>query len=244
MPARLYVVPASHPCAAVMGALDRKRVDYRVINLVPVFHKAHQKLRFGGKGTVPGIVFEDGRKLLGSREIIAELDRRYPEPRLVSDDPRVQEAEAWGEEVLQPLVRRLAWQALSRDAKAQASYTEGVRLTPPVPAFMAAMSAGLVGWAERRLNAATDEAARADLVNLPGHLDRIDSWLAAGVLGGEQVTSADLQIAASLRLLMTLGDVEPLVAARPCGDYARRLFPQESGHVRAGALPPEWLPSA
>ena len=41
---------------------------------------------------------------------------------------------------------------------------------------------------------------RDDLAALPGMLQRIDDWIADGVLGGEQLNAADLQIAASLRL--------------------------------------------
>ena len=53
MTAKLYVVPASHPCATVAAALDLKGLPYRRVELAPAFHKLHQKLRFGGRGTVP-----------------------------------------------------------------------------------------------------------------------------------------------------------------------------------------------
>jgi glutathione S-transferase len=241
MSARLYVVPASHPCFAVAKALDLKGVPYETTNLVPVFHKVHQKARFGGAGSVPGIRFEDGAKLLGSRAIVAELDRRYPEPQLKTGGERAEEAEAWGDEVLQSLVRRIVWQALSRKTSAQASYAEGLRLTPPVPGFMAKLSGGMVGWAERRINASTEPAARADLANLPSHLDRVERWLEEGVLGGEPVNAADLQIASGLRLLTTLDDLAPMLAGRPADAYARRVFPVYQGRTPAGALPAEWL---
>jgi glutathione S-transferase len=242
MSARLYVVPASHPCFAVSKALDLKGISYETTNLLPVFHKVHQRLRFGSPGSVPGLRFEDGEKLLGSRAILRELDRRVPSPALVTGGEKAEEAETWGDEVLQSLVRRIVWQALSRDTNAQLSYLAGLKLTPPVPAFMAKLSGGMVGWAERKINASTDSAARADLASLPGHLDRIDAWLAEGVLGGESPSAADLQIASSLRLLLTLDDVVPMFEGRPSADYARRVFPDYPGHTPAGALPQEWLP--
>ena len=33
---KLYVVPASHPCAAVEAALALKRVDYKRVELLPL----------------------------------------------------------------------------------------------------------------------------------------------------------------------------------------------------------------
>jgi glutathione S-transferase len=109
---------------------------------------------------------------------------------------------------------------------------------------MAKLSGGMVAWAERRINKAGEGAVRADLVNLPRHLDRIDRWLEEGVLGGEAPTAADLQVAAALRLLLTVGDLAPLIDARPAGAYARRVFPRYPGHVPAGALPAAWLPAS
>src|SRR5688500_1074913 len=244
MPARLYMLPASHPSNAAAKALEIKGIPFETIYLVPVFHKAHQKIRFGGKGTVPGVVFEDGRKVMGSRAIVRAAEEIRPEPRLLSDDPRVTEAEEWGDEVLQALVRRLIWQALSRDTAAQLTYAEGLKLLPPVPRPMAKLSGGMVGWAERKLNSATDAAARADLANLDSHLDRVNRWLDEGVIGGEQFNAADLQIASGLRLMLTSGDLAPLVERHAAAGYARRVFPDYPGHVPAGALPKEWLPSA
>ena len=244
MPARLYVVPASHPSNAVAKALEIKGIPFETTYLVPVFHKLHQKIRFGGKGTVPGIVFEDGRKLLGSRAIIRALEEMRPDPPLLSDDRRVAEAEEWGDEVLQSVVRRVFWQVLTHDTSALLSFSEGVKLTPPTPRPVARLAGGMVTWGERKINAATAENARADLANLPSHLDRVDRWLAEGVLGGEQVNAADLQIAAGIRLMLTAGDLAPLIEGRPCADHARRVFPSYPGHVPAGALPADWLPSA
>jgi glutathione S-transferase len=244
MPARLYVVPASHPSNAAAKALEMKGIPFETTYLVPVFHKLHQKLRFGGKATVPAVIFEDGRKVMGSRAIVRAAEEMRPEPRLLPDDARVREAEEWGDEVLQSVVRRVMWQALSRDTSALLSYSEGMRLTPPVPPLMAKLSGGMVTWGERRINSASDAAARADLANLPAHLDRVDRWLSEGVLGGEQLNAADLQIAAAIRLMLTSGDLAPMIEDRPSAGYARRVFPVYPGHVAAGALPAEWLPSA
>jgi glutathione S-transferase len=241
---KLYVVPASHPCAAVERALQLKGLPYDRVDLLPLAHVVHQRVVFGRR-TVPGLKLADGEKVVGSRTILRVLDRLEPEPPLVPADPelraKVEAAEAWGDEVLQPIGRRLVWPALRRGGRAITSYSEGANL--PVPVSVAALSSGVVSRLECLLNRASDEAAAADLAALPGHLDRIDAWIAEGVLGGEAINVADLQIGSTLRLLTTLGDVSPLIDGRAAGALAVRLFPSYPGSVPAGTFPASWLPA-
>ena len=84
MAATLYAVPASHPCAAVEKALQLKGIEYRRVDIPPVAHKAVQKALFG-RGTVPGLRL-DGRKIIGSREIMRALEDAVPEPPLLPAD--------------------------------------------------------------------------------------------------------------------------------------------------------------
>ena len=60
--------------------------------------------------TVPALEI-DGRRLQGTAQISRSLDELVPEPPLFPADPdaraRVEEAERWGEPVLQPVPRRL-----------------------------------------------------------------------------------------------------------------------------------------
>ena len=242
MPAVLYAIPASHPCAVVERALQLKDVPYRRVELIPVVHKLPQKLRFGGT-SVPGVRFEDGARVLGSRAILRDLDRRSPEPPLLPADTELRahakRAEEWGDQVLQSLVRRILWAAVRRAPGSMESYTEGARL--PVPRPAARLSAPLVARMAQAANQAQDPAVRADLLALPAHLDRVDRWIAEGTLGAEVLHAGDLQVAASLRLLATVGDVRPAVDDRPAGTLARRVFPRYPGAVPAGALPADWL---
>jgi glutathione S-transferase len=71
-------------------------------------------------------------------------------------------------------------------------------------------------------------------------LQRIDDWIAEGVLGGDQLNAADFQIAPSLRLAMTLDDLRPAIETRPAGDFAMRVVPAFPGHMPP-VLPPAWL---
>jgi glutathione S-transferase len=246
MPAKLYVVHGSHPCAAVARAMDMKSVPYRVVEIIPPLHAPLQRLRFGRR-TVPGLVLESGEKISGSRAIMRRLDELAPSPPLFPADPvaraEVQRAEAWGDEVWQPLARRLVWRTFARAPQAMSSFQDGSRL-PRLPDPAVRALAPFVGAVERRMNHADELAVRADLRNFRGHLDRIDGWLADGVIGGEAVNAADLQIASSSRLMLTLGDVAALFAGRPAEAHARRLFPEWAGSAPAGTFPAEWLTAA
>ena len=233
----LYAVPASHPCAAVELALRRKGLAYRRVDLLPLFHVLHQRVVFGRR-TVPGLRL-GGEKVVGSKAILRVLDGLEPSPPLLPADAarraKVEGAEAWAEEVLQGLVRRVLWAAAARHPEALSSYAEGADL--PVPVSVAQLSAPVTIRLERLLNGASEEAVRADLAALDGHLDRVDALIAEGVLGaGDEVNVADLQVGASLALLLTLDDMKARLGERPAAQLARRLFPDYPGRVPAGSL--------
>jgi glutathione S-transferase len=243
MAVRLYAVPASHPSAAAERALLLKGAEYERIDLITTLHKPIQRVRFGG-WSVPSVIFDDGTKVLGSRRIMRALDERYPDPPLYpsdEDDARahVERAEQWGEEVLQPLARRVTWAALRHAPHAMRSYLAGAEL--PLPEGMAMIGAPVVLRVAVRVNGASDENVRADLMHLDSHLQRADDWIERGVLGGEQANAADLQVGASIRLMQTLGDLAPRIDARPVGELARRWFPEYPGFTPALSLPPPWL---
>jgi glutathione S-transferase len=237
MAARLYVVHGSHPCATVAKAMELKGVPFRTVELPPPMHAAIQRLRFGTR-TVPAVRFDDGEKLVGSRAIVAWLEKSRPDPPLYPTDTdartKVEEAERWGEEVFQPIARRLLWPAIKRNPGALVSYSQHSKI--PLPGFMLRLNAPLIARAEMRLNAATPEAQRADLAAMPEHLDRIDGYIADGVIGGAEPNAADLQIASTLRLMMTMEDLRTQIEPRPSAALALRLFPQQDGHLPAGSL--------
>jgi len=245
MTALLYAIPASHPCAAIERALQIKRVPYRRVELIPGLHVVQQRARFGA-GSVPRVELDDGTRVIGSRAIVRALEERVAEPPLLPADrelrARVERAEEWGDQVLQPLARRVIWAALRRAPGAIDRYTEGARL--PVPRPLARASAPLVARTSQWRNGAADPAVRADLLALPSHLGRVDRWVEDGTLGGESPNVADLQIGASLALLLTVEDVAPLVDPRPAAELARRWFADYPGSVAAGTLPAAWLPAS
>jgi glutathione S-transferase len=124
---------------------------------------------------------------------------------------------------------------MRRRPAAIVSFSEHSRL--PVPDVMARLSAPMISRVEWRLNDVSEEAVRDDLAALPGHLDRIDGWIAEGLIGGENPNAADLQIAPTVRLMMVVGDARALIEGRSCAELALRLFPQWDGDIPAGVLP-------
>ena len=242
MPApKLYSQPGSHPCAAVEAALALKSIDYKRVDLLPLSQVVLGPLRYGGP-TVPGMRL-GAERLVGSRAIMRRLDALVPEPPLLPapGDPayaRVLEAERWGDEVLQSVPRRIIDAAFLRCPAAMESYVGDARL--PLPRSLLRPAMPLTARLMAIKNRARDESARADLAALPGQLERIDRWIADGLLGGELPNAADLQIGSSVRLLMSIGDVRPLIAQRPAAELTR-YFPPMAGEIPAGVLPADWL---
>ena len=239
--ATLYVIPGSHPAIAVKRMLEHKGIKHRRVDLLPVISRAVLKaMRFPGV-TVPSLRI-DGRKITGSREISKALDEVQPQPLLFPSDPArrvaVEDAERWGEEVLADATRRILWNAIKRDKAPLRSYLGDARIG--VPHGLAVATAAPIIAAEVRINDVTDDAVRTDLAAVPTWLDRIDGWIADGLLGGDEPNAADFQIAAGVGLAMTLQDLRPLIAARPAGEHSKRFVPNYPGDVPP-ILPPEWL---
>jgi len=242
---KLYVVHSSHPCEAVKKALELKAIAYELVELLIPTQALITRMRFPSR-TVPALRL-DGEKVQGSRAILRRLDELVPEPPLLPDDEAaraaVLDAERWGDEILQPLARRAVWAALKHQPDAIPSYQEASRL-PRLPRPVVRAVAPAVIRIERAINRAADATVSADLHALPGHLDRVDGWIAGGILGGPAPNAGDLQIGSSLRLLATIGDVRPLLAGRPGEALALRLFADFPGDLPAGAYPAGWLPES
>jgi len=238
MATRLYVVHGSHPCQTVEKALGLKGVAYKKVELPASTQPLVMKLLFGGR-TVPGIRFDDGVKVQGSRAILRALEDRVPTPPLY-DGPAgaeaILEAERWGDEVFQSVPRRLLWEAFTKDRAAMHGFQEGAA-SPKLPKPVVIAASYAVLPIERRMNDVDDDGVRADLAALPGLLDQVDTYIADGVLDGEQPNAADLQIAPTIRLLYALDDVRPLIAGRPAEAFTFRWFDRPVASVPAGALP-------
>lgn len=243
MTARLYVIPASHPAIAAELMLRHKGIAYKRKDLLPVISKgALRAVGFPGV-TVPALKL-DGAKVQGSRQIARELERIRPEPPLFPADPAqraaVEEAERFGDEELQHPIRQILWWGMKRDRSPLRSYSEGAKIGMPIG--LAVKTAAPIVALSARFNEADDANVQRDLAALPGLLDRVDEYIAAGTIGGEQLNAADFQIATSVGLALTLDDLKPAIEGRPAGDLARRVVPDYPGRMPP-VLPADWLRS-
>ena len=229
---RLYVIPASPPCACVEAALRLKGLPYDVTELPNVLHIPHQLLRFGVP-TVPTMRLGD-EKVCTSPKILRRLDCLQPEP-LLYPSADVADVEAWVVAELQPVARRAVNRAAVRHHASVPSFFERSRLPLPSPVIRA--MAPVVTRLGALRNDATDARVAADVRVLPDRLERLDRWFDDGVLGGETPNAADLQVGSNLALLLRLGDVAPIIRAHPrAAELADRLFPDYPGRVPAGVL--------
>lgn len=208
--------------------LQQQEVAYREVSLPGGLHPAIVRVLGFAGGTVPALRLADGRRLQGTRSISMALHEAAPDRRLFPADPelrtRVEDAERWGEEVLQPIPRRLIRRGL-RDHLRQRQWFADVASPFPAPRVMGVLLTPLVPFFIAQAGA-TPERVQQDLAELPALLDRVDGLLADGTIGGLQLNPADWQIGTTVRMLLAFEDVTALVAGRPAEAHARRVQPQ------------------
>ena len=236
----LHVLPPSHPCMTAEAALRRKGLEYERVALTPGPHVEEMQAIYGeGRHTVPGLLV-DGEPVHGSVAILERLEQIQPDPPLYPADraDEVRAAERWGDEELQDLGRRLPWGAMHFRPEAMGTFGGGGPLDPAGTDF--AMKYLRPTWKYHNITAVR---LHEDLQGLPAKLDHVDQLAADGILNGDEPNAADLQIGATIRVLLTVGDLQPLVEGRPAEEVARRHFPDYAGHIPAGAFPHGWVPS-
>lgn len=235
---QLHLLTLSHPCLTAKAALDLKGVPYGEV-LLPMgdHHEEMERLYGEGRRTVPGMIVDD-EKVHGSTAILARLEELFPEnplyPEPIAD--RVREAELWGDGEYQDLGRRLPWSALHFRPEATGTFAGAGALDPAGVDF--AIGTIRSSW---KIHGISAERTAADLAGLPEMVERIEGFASEGLIGGEQPTAADLQIGATTRILMTIGDLEPVFDGTTIGEIALRNFPDYPGEIPAGAWPDGWV---
>ena len=233
----LHAVPPSHPCMTVAAALRLKGLEFERVDLAPGPHVEKMQEIYGeGNSTVPGMLI-DGEPVHGSRAILARLEQLEPEPSLYPSDA-VREAERWGDEELQDLGRRLPWGALHFRPEAMGTFGGGEPLDGPGTDFAIHYVHG--SW---RYHGITAERLHDDLAGLPAKVDHIEALAAEGVIGGSEANAADLQIGSTIRVLLTLRDLDQIFEQSAAAEIARRWFPDYPGSVPAGAFAAGWVPA-
>lgn len=237
----LHRVPFSHPCLAVSAALDRFGYEYEAIDL-PLGKQGDDVEAIYGEGrrTVPGMLI-DGEPVHGSEAIMARIDEMtsaadlFPEPvrqALAGPDAELPER-------LQTAARVLTFGSLHFRPEALGTFPGGEPLDPAGTDFAIRMIRG--AWKYVGIDA---QRIADSLAALPGLLDRVDALVAAGAAGGEEPTALDFLIGSSLHLLIQIGDVRPLIEARPAAHLATAWFEPGKADIPAGALPAGWVPAA
>jgi glutathione S-transferase len=233
----LHVLPPSHPCMTVTAALRLKGLEYERVELSAGPHVEQMQAIYGeGNYTVPGMLI-DGEPVHGSRAIVARLEQIVPEPVLYPSED-VHEAELWGDVALQDLGRRLPWGALHFRPEAMGTFGGRGVLDGPGTDFAIGYIHG--SWKYHHISAAR---LAEDLAGLPEKLARVEEFAASETIGGELPNAADLQIGATLRVLLNIGDLRPLLEGGEGERIARRYFPDYPGDVPAGAFPAGWVPA-
>jgi glutathione S-transferase len=241
----LYWMSISHPSHVVRKMLDLKGIEYELVDVVPLNQRIHLRLAGFRGGTVPALKL-DGRRIQGSRQIALALDECWPEPPLFPADfalrARVEEAERWGEEQLQPIPRRLFRYGVARNPELRQWVVRAQRL--PIPGLTVQAIRPAVEWYVRTVEAdgrrATEAGVRADLAALPALFDHVDRLLGDGTLTLDPPNSATLQIMASVNLMGRFADLAELVASHACAKPARELFPDYRAELPP-FLDPGWL---
>jgi len=233
----LHALPPSHPCMTVAAALRYKGLEYQRVDLTAGEHVERMQEIYGeGHSTVPGMLV-DGEPVHGSRAILQRLESLAPEPTLYPSED-VREAERWGDEELQDLGRRLPWGALHFRPEAMGTFAGGEPLDGPGTDF--AIRYVRASW---RYHGITAARLKDDLAAFPAKLDHIEALAADGIVAGEQPNAADLQIGATIRVLLPLADLRPLLDGSAAELLAERFIPDSPGAVPAGAFPAGWVPA-
>lgn len=235
MATRLYVIRVSNPSGAGAAMMRHKRIPHRLVRVMPGLHPFLVRLAGFERPTVPALEI-DGRKVQGSREIARFLDELSPEPPLFpaaeAERAAVEEAERWGERVLQPVPRRLFRYLMVTSEEARLWMAREVIHLPAGRALQFAFMPVIRQLA--RISHADETTVRATVRDLPALLDRVDALIEDGTIGGGQPNAADFQILASVRVLLEFKDLGHLLEGRPCAPAARLLYPDWDGPIPRG----------
>jgi glutathione S-transferase len=234
---KLYGTPPSPPSHSARLMLERKGLDHKMVWLLPGMWPALLRTRGFRGGTVPAAIQALQPMTAGCRE----LEEIKAEPPLFPSDSEkriaVEEAERWGDEVLQDVPRRIVrWMSVHRpETKVMIARDVGI----PFPRLAAWINAPAAKHLANKVD--SDGEIQRSIAQAPEVLDHVDQLIADGVIGGDEPNAADFQIATSVRALVNVGDLDPVTKERPAADLAMRYVPEFGTDLPAGLLPAERL---
>jgi glutathione S-transferase len=219
----LWHIAISHYSEKARWALDCKRIPHRRRGMPGGFHMlAALALTRGETFTFP-VLQLDGETIGDSTAIIAELERRQPDPPLYPDDPaerrRALDLEEWFDEELGPPIRLVGWHEMTRDPERLAELSApflppGIRDDPRAAAAAGRYAAAFTGV---RYGVKSEEAAERSRQKVVAGLDRLEAELdGREYLVGDRFTVADLT-AAALFYPLVLPPEGPQLGEPPAG---------------------------
>ena len=200
---RLLHFRVSHYNEKVRWALDHKRLSHVREALIPGFHLLRVR-GLTGQNRLPVLVI-DGVALAGSNQILAELERLWPEHRLYPEDPaeraRALSIEAFFDEQVAPDLRRLFWSTyLGHPAECARMATDG--FSAATRGLWRAAFPMLRPLFRRNMGIDDEKLGRAR-ARLASYFDRLESELGpSGYLVGGEFGLADLAAAAVMTAII------------------------------------------
>ena len=193
----LWHLDISHFNEKVRWALDYKRIAHERRSVFPGLQEAYARLLRGGTSTLP-VVSIDGKRIGDSTRIIAELERRWPEPPLYPADAderrRALELEDFFDEHCAHELRRVMFDPVLQhpELMAEAAGTDRRRGGSVVKALFP-----VVNRAVRFKYSVSPESAAAARDKVLAAMDRIEAEREpSGYLVGDSFSVADLTAAA------------------------------------------------
>jgi glutathione S-transferase len=201
----LWHIEISHYNEKARWALDQKGIEHERRAPTPGAHMIVAFWLTRGRSKTFPLLQLDGEAIGDSTAIIAELERRYPDPPLYPEDPderrRALELEEFFDEELGPHARLLAFHEATKDPAVVERFT--VDLLPGRLADIGPVRAGAMRFfstfAALRYGVKSDRRAELAKAKILAAFDRLESELGSGdYLVGDGFTVADLTAASLL----------------------------------------------
>lgn len=201
----LWHIGVSHFSEKARWALAWKGVEHQRREPPPGSHMLFALWWSKGQTKTFPVLEMDGERLLESSDIIAALERKYPEPPLYPEDPverrRALDLEARFDEDLGPAVRLIGWHHMRKDKELLGQLAE-MTLPGPLGGFppaRAGASTFASTFANLRFRVSSEEAESAARRTVLELLDLIEDELGDGqYLVGDAFSVADLTAASLL----------------------------------------------
>jgi glutathione S-transferase len=250
----LWHIEISHYNEKARWALDHKGIEHERRAPTPGAHMVVALWLTRGRSKTFPLLQLDGEAIGDSTAIIAELERRYPDPPLYPENPderrRALELEEFFDEELGPHVRLLAFHEATKDPATIERFTVDLlpgRLTDIGPVRAGAMRF-FSTFAALRYGVKSDRRAELAKAKILAAFDRLEAELGPGdYLVGDGFTVADLAAASLLYPLVQPPEGPSLPPApealerfraplkeRPGYGWVQKMFAKHRRPARAG----------